>query len=689
MNKASEKDRPIIRAITWDASKRSREDLLNLEWIVTNGLGGYGSGTISGAVTRRYHGLLIAALPSPFGRVVMWSHVSEFLRFSSKDVVSLGAEERAGGQLDLPGADFLREFRLEDGLPVWTYHVRDIVLEKRVVLPHLQNTVQVNYRVLAGQQRPRLELRPAFHFRHHEASVDAGTAGPYKLTSVGDRYEIAATRGRGLPPLRMKLCECDSAFTISSKKIPQVVYRTEQSRGYAHEGNLWSPGFFHVDLEETDSATLIGSTEKWDIVEVLSPGEALLAERERRARLLQTAVPKARRSFPAELVFAADQFVITPAGRFEEAARAHAAGDEVRTVIAGYHWFTDWGRDTMISLEGLTLVTGRWLEAGYILRTFAHYIRDGLIPNMFPDGAKEGVYHTADATLWFFHALNRYLGYTKDFNTLKLLLPALIDIVDHHLRGTRFNIHTDPNDGLLVQGAPGYQLTWMDAKMDDWVVTPRRGKAVEINALWYNALRVLANWLRENGEENSAKRYDDHAEKARVSFNDRFWFAKGGYLYDVVDCEGLPNTFDISCRPNQLFAISLDHPILDPARWASVVEVTEKKLLTPVGLRSLSPDDPNYKPIYGGDLRSRDGAYHQGTVWAWLIGPFVDAWLKVNRHDRPGARKFLERFPEHLNDAGIGTISEVFDAREPHNAGGCIAQAWSIAEVLRAWLETA
>jgi predicted glycogen debranching enzyme len=679
----------VLRTLTWDATKMSREDLLNREWLVTNGLGGYGSGTISGAITRRYHGLLIAALAAPLGRVVMWSHVSEFLRFGSKDVVSLGAEERAGGQLNLAGADFLREFRLEDGLPVWTYHVRDLVLEKRVILPHLQNTVHVNYRVLSGEKRPRLELRPAFHFRHHEVSVDAGTAGPYKLTSVGDRYEIAGTRGRGLPPLRMKLCECDSAFTISAKKIPQVVYRTEQSRGYAHEGNLWSPGFFHVDLEETESVTLVGSTENWDIVEVLSPSEAVIAERERRARLLQETVPKARHGFPAELVLAADQFVITPAGRFAEAARAHAAGDEVRTVIAGYHWFTDWGRDTMISLEGLTLITGRWLEAGYILRTFAYYIRDGLIPNMFPDGAKEGVYHTADATLWFFHALARYLQYSKDSSTLRLLLPSLIDIVEHHLRGTRFNIHVDPNDGLLAQGAEGYQLTWMDAKMDDWVVTPRRGKAVEINALWYNALCFLAKWLRDVGEENSARHYDEYADKAKKSFNQRFWFADGGYLYDVVDCEGQPNTFDISCRPNQLFAISLDHPILDAQRWKSVVDVAEKKLVTPVGLRSLSPDDPNYKPIYSGDLKSRDGAYHQGTVWAWLIGPFVDAWLKVHPHDRPSARKFLERFPEHLNDAGIGTISEVFDAREPHNAGGCIAQAWSIAEVLRAWLETA
>ena len=688
MNKQFETHRPIVRAMSWDGTQMSRELLLTREWLVTNGLGGYASGTVSGAVTRRYHGLLIAALPAPLGRIVMWNHVSEFLRFSDDDVVSLGAEERAGGQLDLKSADYLTEFRLEDGLPVWTYHVREVVVEKRVLLPHLQNTVHVSYQVISKGKPPRLELRPAFHFRHHEAPVDSDLGEPYKLTAVDGRYEIAASR-RKLPPLRMQLHGREAAFTIAPAKIPQVVYRIEQQRGYSYEGELWSPGFFRVDLTEQSTATLIGSTEPWDIINVLGPKDVLAAERERRARLLHGAIPKVRQSFPAELVFAADQFVITPAGRFEEAARAHAAGDEVRTVIAGYHWFTDWGRDTMISLEGLTLITGRLLEAGYILRTFARYIRDGLIPNMFPEGAKEGVYHTADATLWFFHALGRYLQFTKDFNTLKLLLPSLIDIAEHHIRGTRFNIHVDPDDALLAQGEEGYQLTWMDAKMGDWVVTPRRGKAVEINALWYNALCLLAHWLRETDDETSAKRYQEFADKARTSFNNRFWFADGGYLYDVVDCDGKTNTFDLSCRPNQLFAISLDHPVLNPERWKSVVDVAEKKLLTSVGLRTLSPDDPAYKPIYAGDLRSRDGAYHQGTVWAWLIGPFVDAWLKVHPHDRSAARKFLEVFPVHLSDNGIGTISEVFDAREPHNAGGCIAQAWSIAEVLRAWLETA
>jgi predicted glycogen debranching enzyme len=673
--------------MSWDGAQTSREILLNREWLVTNGLGGYASGTVSGAITRKYHGILIAALPAPLGRIVMWSHVSEVLRFEDKEMVSLGAEERAGGQLDLHGAEYLREFRLENGLPIWIYHVRDLVIEKRVLLPHLQNTVHVSYQIIGGAQSVRLELRPAFHFRHHEASVDLPLAEPYKLSAVEDRYEITSTR-RKLPPLRMRLCGRASAFTIAPSKIPQVVYRTEQARGYAHEGELWSPGFFQVDLADEKTATLIGSTEPWGIIDVLSPLDVLAAERERRARLLEEASPQAREGVAAELVFASDQFVITPAGRAEDAARAHAAGDEVRTVIAGYHWFTDWGRDTMISLEGLTLVTGRCLEAGYILRTFAHYVRDGLIPNMFPDGQKEGLYHTADATLWFFHALGRYLEKSRDRITLRLLLPTLIEIVEHHLRGTKFNIHVDPEDGLLVQGQEGYQLTWMDAKMGDWVVTPRRGKAVEINALWFNALKLLEGWLREMGNIDDAVRYEKQAERTRESFNRRFWFEEGGHLYDVVEVDG-GSASDAACRPNQLFAISLDHPVLDEARWESVVAVAERELLTPVGLRSLSPNHPDYKPLYGGDLRSRDGAYHQGTVWAWLIGPFIDAWLKVHPRDKATARKFLSRFPESMNENGIGTISEVFDAREPHTAGGCIAQAWSVAEVLRSWVKTA
>jgi predicted glycogen debranching enzyme len=326
------------------------------------------------------------------------------------------------------------------------------------------------------------------------------------------------------------------------------------------------------------------------------------------------------------------------------------------------------------------------VEASYILRTFTHFIRDGLIPNMFPEGHKEGLYHTADATLWFFHAIDRYLEITGDRAILRLALPKLLDIVDRHVHGTRFNIHVDREDGLLIQGAQGYQLTWMDAKVDDWVVTPRRGKAVEINALWFNALKLLAKWVCEEHREDAAPPLEEHARKVRESFNKRFWNPATGYLYDVVDGEN--GVDDPSCRPNQLLAISLKHPVLDQEHWKPVVDVCERKLLTPVGLRSLSPDSPDYKPKYDGDLRSRDAAYHQGTVWSWLIGPFIDAWLKVHPGESRGARSFLEGFSGHLSEAAIGSISEIFDAEPPYTPRGCVAQAWAVAEVLRCWIKT-
>jgi predicted glycogen debranching enzyme len=484
----------------------------------------------------------------------------------------------------------------------------------------------------------------------------------------------------------MRLYGRRPVFTVEEQTVPHLRYRVEQRRGYDAEGDLWSPGYFKVDLLDGQDATLVASTEDWETLTALAPDQALQAEQQRRQRLLSVAPAKMDGDLAAELTQAADSFIIEPVGRTEDAARAHAAGDEIRTVIAGYHWFTDWGRDTMISLEGLTLTTGRYVEAGYILRTFAAYIRDGLLPNLFPEGKKEGLYHTADATLWFFHTLDRYVTLTGDHATLQLILPGLLDIVSHHLHGTRFGIKVDPTDGLLAQGDSNRPLTWMDAKVEDWIVTPRRGKAVEINALWYNALCLLAAWLREAGRDQEARELDDRAQLAQQAFNERFWYAAGPYLYDVIDGE---HGDDAACRPNQLLAISLRHAILVPERWSAVLDVVRQRLLTPVGLRSLDPTHPEYKATYDGDLRSRDAAYHQGTVWAWLIGPFIDAWLKVHPHDRAGARAYLQGFEAHLDDACIGSISEVFDAEAPFTPRGCVAQAWSVAEVLRCWVKTA
>jgi len=673
----------FVRRIPWPPPDHPSdpEALVTREWLVTNGLGGYASGTVSGVITRRYHGVLIAALPAPFGRTVMLSTVAEQLRMADGREVEIGGRERSGDAPDARGTGYLTEFRLEAGLPVWRYDVEGVVIDKRVFLPHMQNTVHVMYELVSGADRVELALRPSVNFRAQELPVSEPLGWPYDFRAIAEHYEVCLV-GSALPTLRFKLWASDTTFTLKTRRLDNVLYPVEESRGYQARGDLWSPGFFRFSLAAGDPATFVASTEPLETMRVMAPRQALEAERGRRRRLVARAMPEAREGIPAELVLAADQFIITPAGRTEETARAHAYGDEVRTVIAGYHWFTDWGRDTMISLEGLTLVTGRHMEAAYILRTFAHYVRDGLIPNMFPEGEKEGLYHTADATLWFFHAMHRYVERAGDQLTLAILYPTLKQIVDAHTRGTHFGIRMDERDGLLMQGAAGYQLTWMDAKVDNWVVTPRRGKAVEINALWFNALKLMEQWAPDHGDEAAV--YRDRAARVQQSFNERFWRPECGYLFDVVDAEGGGN--DPKCRPNQVFAISLPHPVLASERWEPVMRTVRDRLLTPVGLRSLAPGDPEYKARYFGDLRARDAAYHQGTVWGWLVGPFIDAWLKVYPNDLAGARHALEGFVPHLNDGCIGSISEVFDAESPFTPRGCIAQAWSVAEVLRAWV---
>ena len=675
----------LVRRLSWPA-RASEAEILDREWIVTNGLGGYSCGTVAGIITRRFHGILIAALPAPLGRRMMLNELSEELHFPNGRSVCFGGEQRVGGQVQVRDTDTYAEFRVEDGLPVWKYVVEGITIEKRLVMPHRQNTVHINYRVTCGDCNVRLRLRPAIQFRPHEGLLGRLEDEPYTVTVVGDHYEFSCAN-LALPPLRMLLHGSEPAFTFDRMYIKNVLYSTEQMRGYEAEGDLWSPGYFHAVLTPGQELTLVASTETWETVKALGPGDAFATEAYRRQVLLSRAHPQAQSDLGAELVLAADQFVITPTGRIEDVARARAAGNEVRTIIAGYHWFTDWGRDTMISLEGLTLTTGRFLEAGWILRTFAYYVKDGLIPNMFPEGEKDGLYHTADATLWFFHALDRYIELTQDRATLRMIMPKLVEIVQKHLDGTRFGIGVDASDGLVRQGAPGYQLTWMDAKVDDWVVTPRRGKAVEINALWYNALRLMEGWAHEVATSFAPAELADHAARARESFNRRFWYADGGYLYDVIDRE--EGGDDPACRPNQLLSFSLKNPVLDESKWSQVLSVAQERLLTPVGLRSLAPGSPDYKEKYYGDLRSRDAAYHQGTVWGWLIGPFIDAWLKVHPDDRRGARKFLDGFGPAMEEGAIGSISEIFDAEAPYTQRGCIAQAWSVAEVLRCWVKTA
>ncbi|TFZ04794.1 amylo-alpha-1,6-glucosidase [Ramlibacter rhizophilus] len=645
------------------------------EWLVTNGIGGYASGSVEGACLRRYHGVLVAALGGALGRTVMLSQLVDHLRLPDGRELRLASEERADGQAH--GPDVQAEFGLERGLPVWRFTAGDVVLEKRVLMPHGQNTVHISYRLQGGAAQ--LVLRPRLQMRAHEAPVTEAAAAPYEVLRQGAGHEIRS-QGRGdLPPLRL-LLHGTGGFQADGGPPRDFFFRIESERGYADRGPLWSPGTFLVALSDLADCTLVASTEPWETMLALQPAEARAAEQARRDRLVAQAHPAARSAMAAELVLAADPFIIAPVARRHDAALAQAEGDAARTVIAGYHWFTDWGRDTMISLEGLTLLTGRHEEAGSILRTFLHYVRDGLIPNMFPEGEHEGLYHTADATLWFFHAVDRYLAHTGDTALLRKALPVFRSIVEHHLRGTRFGIGVDPADGLLRQGAEGYQLTWMDAKVDGWVVTPRRGKAVELNALFYNALCLMRGWLDAAGDAPGAAGMQAHAQRLAESFNRRFWNAQAGCLFDVVDGEGGD---DPGIRPNMLLAISLPHPVLDASRWAGVLEVARRELLTPVGLRSLAPSHPDYQPRYDGDLRARDAAYHQGTVWGWLAGPFADAWLKQPGSDAAVLDGLREGFARHLREAGVGSISEIFDAEAPHVPRGCIAQAWSVAEALR------
>jgi predicted glycogen debranching enzyme len=680
--------RPLELPKDQDARART---LLNTEWLVTNGFGGYSSSTIAGVITRRYHGILVAALPNPVGRIVMLNHLGERLSTGGRSI-SLNVETTVAGPVDAAAAASVASFRLEAGLPIWEYECGEVRLEKRVLMPHKQNTVYVTYRLLRGDD-VGLDLRPAVHFRGYEDPVNTSRNAPretqYIISRQGGVHLISIDRE--LPPLRLRLSGGDGTappyrFIADEQAGSEFLFPVEESRGYEFRGSLWTPGHFEVALQKGACISLIASVEPEDIMLALTPDTAAGFELERRRRLIDAAQPQVQDEVGAELVLAADQFIITPKGRVLDATRAAALGNEVRTVIAGYHWFTDWGRDTMISLEGLTLTTGRTREAAYILRTFSHYVRCGLIPNMFPDGSNEGLYHTADATLWYFHALEAYLRRTGDEVTLLHLLPTMIDIVEHHVRGTKFGIGVDPADGLLRQGAEGYQLTWMDAKVEDWVVTPRRGKAVEINALWYNALRLLEGWLVSLRGDDAATDVRARADGVYESFNKRFWMEDRGFLYDLIDGDDGDSPL---CRPNQLLAISLDHPVLERERWEPVLNVVQKELVTPVGLRSLAPGEPDYKSHYFGDLRARDAAYHQGTVWAWFIGPWVDAWLKLHPTDHAGARAFLAGCVGALDDFGIGTIAEIFDAEAPYTPRGCIAQAWSVAEVLRCWAKTA
>ncbi len=668
------KDRQLI--YSWD-NTRDPTQLRSREWLITNGLGGYASGTLAGIPARKYHGLLVSNLTDPKGRHIMVSRCDEMILAGSRRL-HLGGAEFAGDHVVGESHAFLTEFRLDHRIAVWRFEFDGRVLEKSIVMPHNQNTVCVQYQLLSGEAI-ELHIRPYLSFRRHDESP----------LSAPDDFTLLASRGRhevhhvsSSLVLRMAMRPGTNRFVTEDRDEIEFFYRIERDRGDPPFESAHSPGYFTVTLDQNEPSTaFVATTHGWDRIDFDVPA-MFDAERRRLKGLLQLSPDIVGDDFAEQLAMAADQFIVVPGSRLEENVMSQAEGGELRTIYAGYHWFGDWGRDTMISLEGLTLYTGRYREAGAILRTFSHYVKDGLLPNLFPEGERQALYHTVDATLWYFHALGRYVARTGDRLIIKQLFPVLQSIVQHYTEGTRFNIGADATDGLISAAEEGYQLTWMDAKVDGWVVTPRRGKPVEIQALWYNALRLMTMWAKELGEPTES--YERAADRVKKTFNDRYWNAERDCLFDVLDG---PEGHDPAIRPNQVFAISLDHPVLERDRWPAVLDTIRNRLLTPYGLRTLSADHPDYKSHYRGDLRARDAAYHQGTVWPWLIGHYIDAVLKLN-NDPTQARQSLLGFREHLYDAGIGSISEIFDAEDPYSAGGCIAQAWSVAEVLRAWVRT-
>lgn len=637
------------------------------EWLITSGTGGYASLTVAGVLTRGYHGLLVAALAPPLGRTVLVAKLEETCTYAGTNY-ALSANRWSGGTVAPQGHLRIEQFRLEGTMPVWHFTCADALVEKRVWMPPGHDTTYVRYTLLRAGAPITLALKALVNYRDYHSRT---RAGDWRMELSPVEHGVRVEAFAGARPYYL-LCNQARAAVVG-EWYRGFELTAEQERGLEYLDDHLHAATFEATLEAGESLTFVASLES---APDLGGEVALTQRRDHQARLLddfRAAQPVANvPGWVEQLVLAADQFIV---------ARPLAGEADGQTVIAGYHWFGDWGRDTMIALPGLTLATGRPEIARSILRTFARYTSKGMLPNRFPDDGEppsEAEYNTADATLWYFEAVRQYVEATGDETLLAELFATLAEIVAWHCRGTRFGIGLDPSDGLLRAGEPGLQLTWMDAKVGEWVVTPRIGKPVEINALWYNALCTMADFATRQGLP--AGEYEALAASALQGFG-RFWNDEMGYCYDVLDG---PEGDDASLRPNQLFAVSLPKSPLSADRQRRVVEVCGQALIASRGLRSLTPTDSRFTGHYGGDQHSRDGAYHQGTAWGWLIGPFVLAHLRVHGPDR--AASFLVPIEHHLADAGLGTVSEIFDGDAPFVPRGCIAQAWSVAEVLRAWL---
>jgi predicted glycogen debranching enzyme len=643
------------------------------EWLVTNGIGGFASGTVSGNLTRRYHGLLVAALHPPVGRMQLVAKLDETVRYDGLDY-ALATNRWASGAIEPQGYVHIESFRLDGITPVWRFAIGDALLEKRVWMRYGENTTYVQYTVLRGGQPVELELRTLINYRDFHSNTHAGN-WHMKIDAVKNGLQVTAFDGA----IPFYLLSAGATIEPRHEWSRDYFLLLEKYRGLDDSEDYLLAAIFRAVLQRNQSVTIVSSTN----VSAALDGDVarsqnamrevdLLAQWSSADAMAASVAP----SWVRQLILAADQFVV----------RRDMPDDpedtDGRSIIAGYPWFGDWGRDTMIALPGLTLATGRPEIAKKILSSFARYVDGGMLPNNFPDAGGQPEYNTVDAALWFFEAVRQYFAATQDTETLARLFPVMAQMVDAHVAGTRYQIHVDQADGLLYAGEPGVQLTWMDAKVGDWVVTPRIGKPVEINALWFNTLETMASLAL--AAKQAAEPFAKLAERVKQSFG-KFWNESGGYCYDVIDAPGIGN--DAVLRPNQIFAVSLPQSPLPAEQQKTVVDICARRLLTSYGLRTLAQTEPGYQGHYGGNARERDGAYHQGTVWGWLLGPFVLAHLRVYA-DRDAAMSFLDPLGKQIHSYGLGTLGEIFDGEAPFTPRGSIAQAWTVGEVLRAWRTT-
>ncbi len=636
------------------------------EWLVTNGIGGYASGTIAGLLTRRYHGLLVAALKPPLGRTLLLAKLDETAVYD-ENLYPLHTNRWADGTVDPHGYRHIEGFCLEGTTPVWRFACADAILEKRVWMKPGANTTYIHYTLRRATMPIKLMIKALVNYCDYHSTTH-GREWQMRIDPVQNGFCVTAFSGASPFYLLTDRAEAAPAhdwyfgFDLAQERYRGLNDRTD----HLHAAT------FRITLNPGESLTFAATTEAYPDLDGKAQLELRRSHEQKLIETWKARRPKDMNEIPEwinHLVLAADQFIVS---------RPLPDEPDGKSIIAGYHWFADWGRDTMVSLPGLTISTGQPEAARSILRTYARYVDQGMLPNRFPDVGEMPEYNTVDATLWYFEAIRIYHDTTGDNDLVSELFPILVEIIDWHCRGTRYNIHVDPNDGLLYAGEKGVQLTWMDIKIGDLVVTPRIGKPVEVNALWYNALRTMANFARLIGKPY--KKYDMMAEIALLGFG-QFWNDKAGYCYDVIDG---PDGDDPTLRPNQIFAVSLPQSPITPDQQRAVVETCARSLLTSYGLRSLDPNHPHYKGHYIGDQFQRDSAYHQGTVWGWLIGPFVIAHLRVY-NDPARAREILKPMSNQMIARGVGTLSEIYDGDAPMTPRGCIAQAWTVAEVIRAW----